>query len=168
MHIVLKVLIVILVIMLVSLIALYFVGRKAQRKQAAQKQQMDAMAQNVSMLVIDKKRMKLKDAGFPAQVLEQTPKLMRRTKLPIVKAKIGPKVMSLICDAKIFDQIPVKKEVKAVVSGLYITSVKGIRGSLEQQGKKKKGLLSRIRGKAEASLEQQNAKNTSKSGKKKK
>ena len=62
---------------------------------------------------------------------------MRRAKLPIVKAKIGPQITSLICDAAIFDSVPVKKEVKATISGIYITEVKGIRGSLEQTTKKK-------------------------------
>lgn len=143
----LKILIIVLIVLAVLAVVLYFVGKKAQKKQAAQKEQMDAVAQNVTMLVIDKKKMKLKEAGLPAAVLEQTPKLMRNTKLPIVKAKVGPKVMSLICDASIFDSIPVKKEVKAVVSGLYITSVKGMRGQLEQP-KKKAGLLAKLRKKA--------------------
>ena len=49
---------------------------------------------------------------------------------------LGPRIMTLICDAAIFDQIPVKKEVKATVSGIYITGVRGIRGSLEQPAKK--------------------------------
>ena len=59
-----------------------------------------------------------------------------------VEAKVGPKVMSLICDATIFDEIPVKKEVKARVSGLYITSVRGLHGKTESEDgkKKKKGL----------------------------
>ena len=49
--------------------------------------------------------------------------------------------MSLICDATIFDDIPVKKEVKARVSGLYIVSVRGLHGKTEvNDGKKKKGL----------------------------
>ena len=82
--------------------------------------------------------MKLKDAGLPAAVLEQAPKYMRRAKLPIVKAKIGPQIMSLICDADIFDSVPVKKEVKATISGIYITDVKGIRGSLATAPAKKK------------------------------
>ena len=69
-------------------------------------------------------------------VIDQTPKMMRRAKLPIVKAKVGPRIITLICDAAIFDQIPVKKEVKATVSGIYITGVRGIRGSLEQPEKK--------------------------------
>ena len=91
------------------------------------------------MLIIDKKKLKLKDAGLPAAVLEQTPKYMRRAKFPIVKAKIGPQIMSLICDASIFDIIPVKKEVKATVSGIYITDVKGIRGKLNTAPARKKG-----------------------------
>ena len=84
------------------------------------------------------KRMKLKDAGLPQQIMDQTSKFMRRAKLPIVKAKVGPRVMSLIADEQIFDEIPVKKEVKASVSGIYITSVRGIRGPLEKPAKKKR------------------------------
>ncbi len=128
---------IILAVLLVLLVVVYFLGKKAQKKQADQQAQMEAAAQTVSMLIIDKKRMKLKDAGLPAVVLESTPKLLRGSKLPIVKAKIGPKVMSLVCDQKIFDSVPLKKEVKATVSGIYITHVKGIRGSLEQAPKKK-------------------------------
>lgn len=165
---VINVAIIVLVVLVAVLAGLYFFGRKAQKKQAAQKQQMDAMAQTVTMLVIDKKKLPLKDAGFPAQVLEQTPKLMRRTKLPIVKAKIGPKITPLIADAKIYDSIPVKKEVKAVISGLYITEVRGIRGSLEQQEKKKKGFMSKLREKAEKATEEANAANNTKNKKKSK
>lgn len=64
------------------------------------------------MLVIDKKRMPLKDSGLPQMVIDQTPKLMRRSKLPIVKAKVGPKINILIADEKVFDLIPVKKRSK--------------------------------------------------------
>ena len=65
------VLIVILVILVAALIALYFFGKKAEKKQAEQKEQMDAVAQTMNMLIIDKKRMKLKEAGLPAIVLEE-------------------------------------------------------------------------------------------------
>ena len=123
-----KVLLIILVVLIIALIVLYFVGRKLERRQAEQQVQIEAAKQNVTLLIIDKKRMKLKDAGLPAVVLEQTPKLLRGRKLPIVKAKIGPQVMSLICDEKIFDLVPVKKEVKASVSGIYMVDVKGLRG----------------------------------------
>ena len=104
---------------------------------------MEAAKQTVSMLIIDKKRMKLKDSGLPQAVIEQAPKLMRSSKLPIVKAKVGPQVMSLVCEEKIFDSVPVKKEVKAVISGIYITDVKGLHGKPVVTPKKKKGWLAR-------------------------
>lgn len=153
---------IVLAVLLIVVGLLYFFGKKMQKKQASTQEQMEAAAQSVSMLIIDKKRMKLKDAGLPAVVLESTPKLLRGSKLPIVKAKIGPRVMSLVCDQKIFDAVPVKKEVKATISGIYITDVKGIRGALEPV-KKKKGLLSRVQKKAEETLNEQKGK-----GKKKK
>ncbi len=137
------VLIVIAVALLAFTIAMYFMGKKAQKRQEEQNEQLAATAQTVSMLIIDKKRMRLKDSGLPTIVLEQSNALLRNSKVPIVKAKIGPKVMTFICDASIYDNIPVKKEVKAVVSGLYITEVKGLRGPLEPQEKKKKGLFKR-------------------------
>ena len=138
--------IVIIVILVVACIVLYFLGKKAEKKQAEQQEQLDAVAQTVSMLIIDKKKMKLKEAGLPAVVLENTPKYLRRAKVPVVKAKVGPKIMTLMCDGRVFEVIPVKKEIKAVVSGLYITGIKSVRGgSIEVPQKKKKGFFSRFR-----------------------
>ena len=96
------------------------------------------------MLIIDKKRLRIKESGLPQMVIDQTPKLMRRTKLPIVKAKIGPRIMTMVADEKIFDLIPLKKEVKATISGIYITDVKGLRGKLEMP-EKKKGFFARFK-----------------------
>lgn len=132
------VLIVIAVILVAAIVALYILGKKSQKKKEEQEAQIAAAAQTVSMLVIDKKHLKLKDAGLPAAILEQTPKLLRRSKMPIVKAKVGPKIMTFICEESIFDSIPTKKEVKAVVSGLYITKVRGLRGAMEAPPKKSK------------------------------
>ena len=139
------ILLVILAIMIAILVALYFFGKKAQKKQEEQQQALEAAAQQVSMLIIDKGIMRLKDANLPAQVIESTPKYLRRSKVAVVKAKIGPKIMTLMCDDKIYDLIPVKKEVKATVSGIYITGVKGIRGPLETPEKKNKGFFARFR-----------------------
>lgn len=145
------VLIVVAVVIVAAVIALYFLGKKAQKKQNEQQAALEANKQTVSMLIIDKKRMKLRDAGLPQMVLDQTPKLMRGSKLPIVKAKVGPQIMSLICDEKIFDSVPVKKEVKAVVSGLYILGVRGLHGKSQQQEvpTKKRGWFKRTLEKAQ-------------------
>ena len=125
------VLLIILVILVAALVVLYFLGKRAEKKQAEQKEQLDAVAQTLNMLIIDKKKLRIKNAGFPAVVLENTPQYLRWSKVPVVKAKVGPRVMTLMCDAQIYDLIPIKKEVKAVVSGIYITNVKGVRGPLE-------------------------------------
>ena len=135
-----KVLLVILIILVIALVVLYFVGRKMQRKQAAQQEQMEAAKQSVSMLVIDKK---------------------------IVKAKVGPRIMTLVADSAIFDTIPVKKEIKAVISGIYIMEVRGVRGPLDTPPKKK-SMMQKLRAKltkAEKELQQEST--TGKKSKKK-
>ena len=137
------VLIVILVLVIAACIALYIFGKKAEKKQAAQREQMEAAAQVISMLIIDKKKMKLKEAGLPGAVIENTPKYLRRTKIPVVKAKIGPRIMTLMCENKVFEVMPVKKEIKAVVSGLYITEIKSVRGGSIEPPQKKKGFFKR-------------------------
>ena len=131
------------------MIVLYFLGKKAQKKRDEQEAQLAANAQTVSMLIIDKKRMKLKESGLPQMVIDQTPKLMRGSKLPIVKAKVGPQILSLVSDERIFDTIPVKKEVKAVISGIYILDVKGLHGKLPAAPQKKKGWFKRTLEKAQ-------------------
>ena len=127
------VMLVILAVLIIALVALYFFGKKAEKKQAEQKAQMDAMAQTMNMLIIDKGKMKLKDAGFPSVVIENTPKYLRRSKVPVVKAKVGPKIMTFMCDAQVFPLVPVKKEVKAVVSGITRTTGKAelVRAALD-------------------------------------
>ena len=140
------VLLVILAILIIACIVLYFLGKKAEKKQAEQQEQLDAVKQTVSMLIIDKGRVRLRDAGFPPIVVENTPKYLRRSKVPVVKAKVGPKVITLMCDAQIYPIIPVKKEVKATISGIYITGVKGLRGPLDTP-EKKKGFFARLRNK---------------------
>ncbi len=138
------VLFIILVVVVAIIAALYFFGRKMQRRQAEQEKQIKAASQTVSMYVIDKKKMKLKDAKFPAVVLEQTPKYMRGIKMPIVRAKVGPQISSFICDAGIFNMIPEKKTIKATISGLYITAAKGERGAV-LQAPPKQGLMTKLK-----------------------
>ena len=133
-----QILIIVLAAVAAVIIILYILGKRAKKKQEAQQEQIEASKQTLSMLIIDKKKLRIKDSGLPQMVIDQTPKLMRRTKLPVVKAKVGPKIMTFIAEASVYEIIPVKKEIKATVSGLYIIGAKGIRGSLEQPKSKKK------------------------------
>lgn len=137
------VLLVVLVIVIALLVVLYIYGNKMQKKSEEAQAQMKIGAQTTSLLVIDKKRMKLKEADLPKIVVDQTPRYLRGSKVPIVKAKIGPKIMTLMCDEKIFDLIPIKKEIKAVMNGIYIMDVKGLRSNLEAPAKKQ-GFLKKM------------------------
>ena len=128
------VLIIVLLVLVAAVVALYFVGKKAQKKQEEQQQQIEAMKQTVSMLIIDKKRMKMKDAGLPQQVMDSANRFAKNTKLPVVKAKIGPQIMTLIADEKIFDSIPVKKEVKAETKDYSKMTVAELREVAKEQG----------------------------------
>ena len=119
----LNVVLIILVIALIALAVLYYFGRKMEKRQAEQQSMMEAAKQTV---------------------FDQTPWYMRRAKLPIVKAKVGPKVLTLIADDKAFLQLPVKTEAKVVISGLYITDVKSVRGGIPPLPKKK-GFFARFK-----------------------
>ena len=137
------IMIIVIVVALAIMFVLYRVGDKLQKKQSAQREQMVEAAQPMNMLIIDKKMLPMKDAGLPKMVMEQTPKRYQKAKLPIAKVKVGPQIMNMICDDAIFDELPTRGEVKAMVSGIYIISVKSVRGKRvaqeEETGKKKKG-----------------------------
>ena len=139
--------------MVALLVLLYFQGKRMQKKQEEADAQADAMKQWVSMLVIDKKKMKLKEAGLPQAVVDQTPFMMRWSKVPILKVKAGPQITNLICDNRIFDMVPVKQEVKAAVAGIYVTEVKALRGGKLAEPVKKSffgGLMDKARAAAGA------------------
>ena len=142
---VLNVILVILIIIVAALAVLYFLGRKLAKRQVEQQALMEAAAQTVSMLVIDKKKMKIKEANLPKIVYEQTPKYIRWAKVPVVKAKIGPKVMPLMADERVFQALPVKTEAKVVISGIYITEIKSVRGGAVPAVPKKKGFFARFK-----------------------
>ena len=121
------ILLIILVIAVAVMAVLYFMGRKMEKRQAEQQEAIEAAKQTVSILTIDKKRLKIKESGLPKMVIDQTPWYMRRARIGVVKAKVGPKIMTLIADDKVFLQLPLKTEAKVVISGIYITEIKSVR-----------------------------------------
>ena len=73
-----KVLLIIGLVLVVLALVFYFIGRRAQKKQEENRAQIDSMKQSVSMLIIDKGKVKFKEAGFPTIVMENTPKRYHR------------------------------------------------------------------------------------------
>lgn len=132
------VLIVLGVILIGALVFLTIWGRKLEKKSNEAKQQMEAARQTVSALIIDKKMKKMKESGLPPAVLEQVPWYMKNRKVPVVKVKVGPQVITMMADGPVYEIIPVKKECKIVISGIYITELKSVRGGVVPKPEKKK------------------------------
>ena len=137
------VLIVMLAIMVGAIIILSIVGKKAQKKQEENQKAMEQAAQEMKLFIIDKKRAAIKDANLPKIVMDSIPKIARRSKMPMVKAKAGPKIMTFICDAKVYETLLPKQEVMATVSGIYISKARRLKGPVYQKEEKKKGLFGR-------------------------
>ncbi len=119
-----QILIIVLVVAAVILGVLYFYGRKLQTKANEQQALVDQAKMTASILVIDKKKMKIKDSNLPKMVQDQVPKYLRWRKMPMVKAKVGPKISTLLCDDKVYKELPIKKMVKVDIAGMYIVGIK--------------------------------------------
>ena len=118
---------IVLGVLAVVLAVLFLVGRKMKSKVDDQQALIDQSKITTSILVIDKKKMKVKDSNLPKAVQDQIPKYLRLKKMPLVKAKIGPKIQTLMCDDKVFKELPVKRQVKVEVAGMYIVGIKGVK-----------------------------------------
>ncbi|MBR3036476.1 MAG: hypothetical protein IKI54_04210 [Lachnospiraceae bacterium] len=123
-------------------------GKKMQRQQAEAEKAMQANKQYVSILMIDKQKKKLTEAGLPDAVVQSTPKMSRLVKMPVVKAKIGQRVMTLIADQKVYEILPVKKTCTVGLSGIYITELKAVRGGTVPKIEEKESFIMRLRKKA--------------------
>lgn len=132
---VLQIVLIVLAVIAIILVILYFVGSKLQAKQVNTEKAMKQMSMVVSLLVLSKDKLHIKDSGLMKQVQDAIPAYMRWRKFPIVKARIikaniagGAQVMSFICDPKVFKIMPVKTEVKVTIAGIYITKLHSAKG----------------------------------------
>ncbi len=128
----------VLVVLVVAIILLYVFGKRSQKKQEEQRAELEKQAMTINCFVIDKKRMRLKDAGFPKIVYDSAPRL----------SKIGNKVSSVMCDDALFKTILPKQELRAQIVGVYMLSAKRVRGPVyvaKEHRKKTDKFLDRFR-----------------------
>jgi hypothetical protein len=77
-------------VLIAVLVVVYIRFRKRmQNKMAEQKEIVDQHRVTASILVIDKKKGKITEAGLPKKVVEQVPRLYRMKKIPLITAKVG-------------------------------------------------------------------------------
>ena len=122
-------------------VSLYFLNRWASTKMVEQQETMDRVKQMVTIFVIDKKKDKPVNSTLPKEVKAKLPKIYRFLKLPLVKAKVGPQIVTLISDQKVYDALPLKKNVKVDLAGIYIAGMQGLKSKKEMQAmaRSKKG-----------------------------
>ena len=130
---VLDIFIIIIVIVGVVVAGLYYFSRWSQKKMVEQQQMITATKQTMSIYVIDKKKDRVNNTHLPKAVMEQMPKRANLMKMHFVKAKVGPQIMTLICEKNVWNALPLKKNIKVDVSGIYITSMKGMKSKEEMK-----------------------------------
>lgn len=115
---------IILAIVIGALVAGYFIlKKKMEVKMSAQKELVDQHKVTTTILILEKRMDKINNANIPKAVIDQIPKIYKIRKVPIVKAKIGPQVMDLMCEEDIFDKLPEKKSVKVDLAGIFIAGI---------------------------------------------
>ena len=114
-------------------VGLYFLNKWASTKMVEQQETMDRVKQMVTIFVIDKKKEKPANSTLPKEVKSKLPKVYRFIKMPLVKAKVGPQIITLISDQKVYDALPVKKNVRVELAGMYIAGMQGLKSKKEMQ-----------------------------------
>ncbi|HOK03467.1 MAG TPA: hypothetical protein PKX79_13260 [Spirochaetota bacterium] len=110
----------------------FFLKKKMEEKISLQKDLVDQHKVTTQILVLEKRMDKVDNANIPKNVVAQIPKIYKIKKVPIVKAKIGPQVMDLLCDEEVFEKIPEKKTINVELAGIFIAGIK----SAKAKGKK--------------------------------
>lgn len=150
---------VILVAMFVAIlvvVGLYFLNKKASKRMATQSDMLEKTKQTMQIYVIDKKKDKITKVSMPKGVSEQMPWYSKMLKMYFVKVKVGPQIITMMCDKNAFNQLHTKKSYNAEVSGMYIAGFKGMKTANEIKNDKK----------AKKSRVKQEKKDVKKSGKK--
>jgi len=148
----LLIVIIVLVVLGGAAVVLYIFGKKSEKQKAKQEEDLSRNAQPLNFYIIDKKKMFLKDANLPKIVMDSVPKRAKIFKMPVLKVKVGNRVMTLLCDPDVYKTLLPKQEVKGMVAGIYVSSAKRIRGpqlestkKRDKNGKVKESFIDKLR-----------------------
>ena len=124
-------------IVVVAAGGLYFLNRWSSTKMVEQQKMIDQTKQSMTLFIIDKKKVKPQEASLPKIVSDNMPKRSRFLKAPFVRAKVGAQIMTFMCDPRVYDALPIQKQVKAEVAGIYIVDFKGRKSEEEIKAQRK-------------------------------
>ena len=106
------------------IVAFLFFRKKVKHRMNEQQSMVDLHKEPAQILVLEKRKDKVTNANIPKNIIEQIPRIYKIRKVPLVKAKIGPQVMDLLCDEAVFDKLPEKKTVQVDLAGIFIVAIR--------------------------------------------
>lgn len=116
--------IVLAVVIAALVVGFIFLRKKIKSKVDDQQTLVNQHKVPTSILVLEKRKDRVTNANMPKSVKDQIPKIYMVKKVPIVKAKVGPQVIDLLCDDEVFDKLPLRKTVRVDLAGIYIAGMK--------------------------------------------
>ena len=135
----------ILIVVIVAVIAgiLIYLNKKAYKRMDEQNEMIEQHKMLQTAYIIDKSRDRMANVkSLPKMVTENVPKWSKFMKMCFVKVKIGPQILTLITDKRVYNALPVKKSVKIEIAGLYIVNMVGMKSpeqlKAEEKAKKEK------------------------------
>ncbi|MCL2851729.1 MAG: hypothetical protein FWE20_01655 [Defluviitaleaceae bacterium] len=132
----LDILLIVTVVLIAIFVGLYFLNRWSSTKMVEQQKMIDQTKQSMAIFTIDKKKCRPSEASLPKVVSDNMPRRAKIMKMPFVKAKVGAQIMTFMCDPKVYEAIPLQKQVNVDVAGIYIVDFKG-RKSAEEMAQRK-------------------------------
>ena len=120
------ILIIVSIILAVAVCVIFYVGKKNYAKNIEAQSFINQYKMVTPILVIDKRYDKPSEQNLPKNIYEKLNKTAKLRKMPIVKAKVGPQITTLLCDKNIYDNLAVKKTVKVELAGIYISNIVGL------------------------------------------
>lgn len=117
--------------------AFFFINRWAYKKMDEQQAMINQQKMKQTAYIIDKKHDKITNVHMPKMVMDNIPKRAKWMKMYFAQVKIGPQILTLICDKNVYNALPLKKTVKIEIAGLYIVSVVGMKSAEEMKEREK-------------------------------
>ena len=127
----LDILIIVFVVIVAIAGGLYFLNRWATKRYSTQQDMVSKNKMPAKIYVIDKKHDKAANVQLPKVVADNLPKSAKVMKMHFIKAKVGPQIITLMCDKAVYGHLSLKKDYQVELAGIYIVSVKGAKSKFE-------------------------------------
>ena len=112
------------VVIAIIVTAFILIRKRVRKRMDEQESMVNQHKITTTILVLEKRKDKVANSNIPKSIVEKIPRLYKIRKMPIVKAKIGPQIMDLMCEEKVYDQLPERKSVKVELAGIFIAGIK--------------------------------------------